>query len=185
MSREDIIKSITNDNQYLDYCKYICKGKDVYKDLYQYVMLYICELPDTKLQEVWGGNVKAYVKRIIYANANYKNAPFYQKYIKGWDFVESDLNLNAVKAIDDTEDDKDYERWKESLTTTIETVLEDESKKSEGYAWKVELFKLYLQIGTYRQVAFKTDIPRATVRLRVLELVDKIKEYNENFNNNQ
>ena len=178
MSREEIIKAISKDAQYLDYCKYICKGKDIHKDLYQYVMLYICELPEEKIVEVNKGNIGAYIKRIIYANANYKTAPFYVKYIKGWDFTEGDLNANIIDTVDV---DKEHEEWRESLLETIEKVLDDESKKSEGYAWKVELFKLYMQIGTYRQVAFKTDIPRATVRLRVLELIDKI---NENFNNN-
>ena len=178
MTREEIIKSISNDSQYLDYCKYICKGKDVYKDLYQYVMLYICELPEEKIVEVSKGNIRAYLKRIIYINANYNTTPFYKEYTGGLNCVESELNSNIV---DTSPADTDLDEWKESLTATIEKVLADESKKSEGYAWKVELFKLYMQIGTYRQVAFKTNIPRATIRLRVLELIDKI---NANFNNN-
>ena len=178
MTRADILLAASKDRQYLDYCRYVCGGADVHKDLYQYVMLYLCELPEAKIIEVNSGNLRAYIKRIIYANANYKNAPFYQKYIKNWDFVDGEVDNRVA---DNSHEDTELGEWKESLSKTINDVLEEESRKSEGYAWKVELFKLWAEIGTYRQTSLKLKIPRATVRLRVLELIDKI---NENFNHN-
>ena len=178
MTRADIILSVSKDSQYLEYCRYTCRGADVYKDLYQYVMLYLCELPEDKLLKINEGNLRAYIRRVVYINANYKNTPFYKEYTGGLDCIDGEIDL---KTVDTSESERDLTEWKDGLTDTINNVLEEESKKSEGYAWKVELFKLWAEIGTYRQTSLRLKIPRATVRLRVLELIDKI---NENFNHN-
>ena len=178
MTRADIILSVSKDKQYLAYCRYTCGGADVYKDLYQYVMLYLCELPEDKLLKINEGNLRAYIRRVVYINANYKNTPFYKEYTGGLDCIDGEASPSII---DKTESDTGLEEWKDGLTATINNVLEGEAKKSEGYAWKVELFRLWAQIGTYRQTSLKLKIPRATVRLRVLELIEKI---NENFNHN-
>ena len=178
MTKNDILLSITSDDNYIEMCKTICKGKDVYKDLYQYTMLYVCEMPEEKLILLNNQNIKGYIHRIIWFNAHNTTGQFYREYKGRIDLVEYDASLN----LEESAEEESAEEWKSALNKSIEKTLEDERKKSTNYAWNVELFKIWIKNNTnYRKVARLTTIPYPTVRYNILEMIKKI---NENSCNN-
>ena len=51
-TRAEILKEVADDSYYREYCRGICKYKEVWQDLYQYTMLCLSELKEEKIQEI-------------------------------------------------------------------------------------------------------------------------------------
>jgi len=180
LNRAKIIEDIANDEQYKDYCRYVCNGRDLWKDLYQYTILYICELSDEKLQKIAEGSIEWYVKRIMYMGANFKTTPFYKEYVGKVNIVDEKIRDNIK---DDHTEDEDNKTWREELRGNIENTLRTERNKNNKYSWEVGLFELWMKSGdSCREIARKTDIPYPTVRYHISSLKKKI---NENTSNNE
>ena len=180
MSRDKILQDIANDEQYKDYCRYVCNGRDVWKDLYQYVFLYVCELPEDKILEIAEGSIEWYIKRVMYMSANYKTTPFYKEYVGKVSISDEPLNINIK---DDTFEELDNESWRDELRDNINDTLNTERNKNDEYSWEIGLFELWMNSGdSIREIARKTRIRYPTVRYHISALKKKI---NENTSNNE
>jgi hypothetical protein len=186
MLKEQILNELANDKRYITYCKSALKRGDLYKDLYQFVMMLLCEMDEAKLNKIYNNNPYGYVTRMIYWNAISKTAPFF-RYLK----QDKNISLEGEKPSDI------QSKLLYSIGLTTETVLDEENEdinneellqhvetflKSEVEYWKsigkddgglsVKLLERYTEVGSYRKIAREADIPYPTVRHTIKTLLN-------------
>ena len=163
-----LISKITSDRYFIDYCYKLTGGKDIYKDLYQFILLALLEMPKDKQEAIANGNYKNYVTRMIWLNWKSDTAPFRKLYI----FKEEDLDQDIKEEIEDIQ-------YSEDSLQIIDEVLREEidyHHKKKTFPWNVELFKMYVDVGSYHEMARKINIPYATVRYNINDLIVRINE---------
>ena len=201
--RNKIIEEIYNDKQYIEYCFKVCKGKDLHKDLFQYVVLYLMEMPQEKLERLHrDGELKMYIARIIYCSINGNRSQFLKQLHGGpseeippteprqtvfnyhYDEDGADryiskkarffISSGTILALGGV--DVAY-KW-DVILHKVYDVLDKETaywEKKNLYPAPVRLFEIYLELGTFMAVSEKTKIPYKTVRRHIQELIEKIK----------
>lgn len=173
MTKHEIVELITKDKAYEAYCKRVCNGKDIYKDLYQYIILTILEKEESKIVGLHErGEIKLYISRIIWLSVNSKNSEFYQKYISGeWD----ELNIN----ISEEEAEGDFERFMDGFNEKLD--VECNRCETDGiYPTSVKIYEAYTLEGSYTKTAKRLNIPINTIHRHVANTRDLIlKSLNE------
>lgn len=152
-------------------------SNDLSNDLYQYIMLSICEMQEERLIEIYKGNIKGYICRMIYLNAFFPKSPFQQQERS---ITHECLDLNESIAIFDDTINESYD-----FNEIIEKFLEQEKRECERlgqYPFVVELFRLWQKEGSLNAVSKKTKIPYGSVANYIKEIIRRI---NEDFNRNQ
>lgn len=168
--RNQIIQGVYNDKQYLSYCKRVCKQGDLYNDLFQYVVLYLLEMPELKLIELHeSGNLRSYIARIIYINANSERSEFRKQYRSELDI--DGLVLMQVEDYADFEIELKLNHVKSELTKEI-----NECTEKGVYPASVKLLEMYAETGSFQEVANRTNIHYRTVYRHINSLIDKIKK---------
>ena len=162
MKRNKIIEGIYKDKQYLNYCKQVCGIGDTYKDLFQYVVLYLMEMNEEKLIALSeSGGLRMYVARIIYINAKSERSEFNKQY--------KDRVVYA--------DMFEYEVIDETIFIDVEEELRKEviyCNSKNIYPASAKLLEIYAECGSYQEVANRTKIPYKTVRKHIITLREKI-----------
>lgn len=162
MTRNQIIEGIYKDQQYLNYCKQVCNGGDLYNDLFQYVVLYLMEMNEAKLIALnESGGLRMYVARIIYINAKSERSDFMKQY------------TNRIVY----EDMYEHEPIDENIISDVEAELRKEvifCNSKNIYPASAKLLEIYAECGSYQEVANRTKIPYKTVRRHIITLRDKI-----------
>lgn len=161
MNRNEIIENIYKDKKYIEYCKQVCRS-DLYQDLFQYTILYLMEMPESKLIALSeSGDLRMYIARIIYINAKSERSDFNKKYkdkIIYNEFIE-------------------YEPFNEDLFIEVNKEIKHEMiecTKKNIYPASVKLLEIYAECGSYQEVANRTKIPYKTVRRHIITLREKI-----------
>lgn len=182
MTKNDIVLEITKDKGYMDCCRKLCLGKDIYRDLFQYIVLYLLEMDEKKLKAIHSrGELKWFVVRIIYVNAKSPDSQFQRT------FKDNSGNFEPIHQLPDTISEED--------TTKIDDLLNrfDEEMDRECndciqkgvYPASVMLYHLYEKHGSYTEVAKCTRIPYKTVQRHVHSIREKvIKKINEDTSSN-
>jgi len=174
MTKEQIINKVVNDKSIKEYCRYVCKGADYHKDLYQYVIEYLCLMDEEKIIAINDGSIEWYVKATMYTNANNRNTPFWKEYLGGRNIIKVELS-ETLK--DTSKEDAAYREWKDSLIDLIEDTLDDEASKTDEYAWEVGLFRSWMQNGCNgSKLSKKTGIPYMTIITQINDMKRKINE---------
>lgn len=172
MTRNDIIIAINNDKKYKQYCFRVCNGKDLANDLYQYVMEELLLMDEQRLQSLYSsGDIRMYLTRVIYINANSRTAPFLRQH----ENIESvDLSLLDFMYNEDIEELENNEYVSIKVKKEIEKEIE-ECTKIGAYPASVKLLELYSEHKSIKKVSELTKIPYMTVYRHVNALRDKIK----------
>jgi DNA-directed RNA polymerase specialized sigma24 family protein len=131
-------------------------------DLIQEAAMVLLQMDDSKWQKVNdGGYVRFYIVRTMMTMATSPRSTFARTH-----------GLFAHnKQVPDIADDADGYDWEqEDDMTIIETLL-------DSYHWyDKEVLRLWLQEGSYRKVAEKTDIPFKSIGNSVRRTLDQLKE---------
>ena len=196
MLKEQILKELANDKRYNTYCKSVLKYGDLHKDLYQFIMLLLCEMDETKLNKIYNNNPYGYVTRMIYWNAISKTAPFF-RYLKqdkntslgceNSESIQAKILLKSGLTTETILDEENEDLNNEELLRHIETFLKSEVDYWEGLGKEdgglsVRLLARYTEVGSYRKIAREADIPYPTVRHTIKTLLNKIHEdINSNY----
>lgn len=171
MTRNEIIEEIYKDRQYIDYCFRVCQGGDIHKDLFQYVVLYLMEMPKGKLEKIHKrGELRMYVARMIYINVNSQRSQFSKQY-STTGIVEFTPSVK-YDYIENSEEQPDLKLEK------VETKLKEEvlfCHQKNIYPASVKLLEIYSELGSFQKVADATRIPYKTVRRHIMGLTEKIR----------
>ena len=169
MTRNEIIEQVSKESIYIDYCKRVCGGRDIYKDLFQFIILSLMEIEEEKLIGInERGKLKGYIVRMIYINANSKTSPFYRE-ITGFEFVDTEFNYDVSY----TESDEETE----IALNNFDEELKKECNKCEQrgvYPSAIKIYELYEQKGSYTEVSKCTQIPYKTILRYVHKTREKI-----------
>jgi len=131
-------------------------------DLIQEAAMVLLQMDDAKWQKVNdGGYVRFYIVRTMMTMATSPRSTFARKH-----------GLFAHnKQVPDIADDADGYDWEQEDDMTIIEALLD------SYHWyDKEVLRLWLQEGSYRKVAAKTDIPFKSIGNSVRRTLDQLKE---------
>jgi len=168
VNKNEILNEICNDEKYIDYC-YSVAGCDLYKDLFQYVCLYLLEINDDKLIKLHKeGGLRMYVARIIYISIHSNRSEFKKQLYGKLKTEELPENINTND--DDFNDEEQIKKIESEIDKEI-----TKSIKKNIYPAQAKLFEIYVDCGNYKEVSRVTGIPYLTVRKHIQSFQNKIK----------
>lgn len=188
MTRSEIINEITKDPQYIAYCKRVCNGADIHKDLYQYIVLYFLELDENRLIEIYNtGGLRNYIARVIYTQAYGKTSGFTREMKGAIDFVSvqsimKDKSKGDFEWINDagelfTELSCPEERTEtDELLDVFDLEVQKECARCEAkgiYPTSVKLYQIYEEKQCYTEVSKCLGIAYRTVQYHIHGLRNK------------
>jgi hypothetical protein len=137
MTHLEIITKTSQDKELRQICKKI--GGNLSDDLFQELMIILLEYNETKLVDIYNkGYYKWFLVKTLTNQFNSNSSPFNKKYRpKDIDFIIS-------------------ETYDHSIDITIDKI----NKQLNKLHWyDRELFKAYIESGSYRKLSKQTDIP--------------------------
>lgn len=160
MTKHDVLNELSSNKEYIHICKKILKGNGLYKDLYQDVILIFLEYDEQKLTLINNINELKYLYvRILCNHAHSSTSPFHKKYRTHIDEKEYKYYIQNDGQCTDRAD----------LSITAKNILEKQ------YWFHKELFNLYIEKGSIREIERETGIPRSTLHRILDETKEKIK----------
>lgn len=149
MDRAHIVSSIiTSDLE--RYAFKVSKGNDLWKDSISELVISLYEMDEEKLISLFNrGELAPYCYKILWFSFNSESSPFYRKYIKPEqtsELINYDLEFEEVDV--------------EVIRGFINSLEAEISKKR--FPSEVRLFELYSELGSYRAVAKKVNLPVMT-----------------------
>lgn len=161
MIKHDVLKELSENKEYVNICKKILNGNSLYKDLYQDVMVIFIEYDDVKLNQLNNTNELRYLYvRILCNHVHSNSSPFHKKY-------RSHIDEKEYKAFLQTEANSESERYK--VADIAKNIVDKQ------YWFNKELFNLYIEKGSIREIEKETGIPRSTLHRILDETKQKIK----------
>lgn len=169
--RNQIIEEIYRDTQYISYCRKVCNDSVLADDLFQYLILYLMEMPEGKLEALYNeGNLRNYIARIIYCSINGNRSQFLKEITGNLINIDCTLLPNL---------DCSITAEKNKLINKVKIILDRETKKcinNGEYPAHVKLLEIYVDHGSFKKVSDLTGIPYKTVRRNIQSLIAKIKD---------
>ena len=161
-SRNQILSELFTSKEFND-CISKMNPEHLQEDLKAEVALILCELDEKKLTEIYKtGGLKFYAARIILNLIQSNTSPFYKKYRQVFNRVsetahedEDDQINTEVKnyiSILIHDEDIDLRLSKEQLEQKIMEFV------NELYWYDAEILRLYLTLGSYREIEKETGI---------------------------
>lgn len=171
MKAKEIINEIASSKEYKALCKNITKGNELHEDLFQELILILCE----KSPEVIEGmherkELKWFIVKILQNQFNSNRSKFYKDNVS---FSQKSSDLH-----DNFKQDEN-----EKVTEYYFDVLEHEKRRevftSSSEWYENNIFKSYLLHGSLRKLSAATGISRNAISNTVSNYVDKIKAHSE------
>lgn len=161
--RTELISNLAKDKRFNEAAKKISKGSDYCDDLKQEVLVHLLELPEEKFNII--ENLLFYSVRIMLNFYNSSTSQFYKKYQHHSKFIFDEDLANTLRELENDEYfdiDKIYE------------IVEEELNKL--YWYDREVFKQYIQVGSYRELEAKTKINKMSLNITSRKVINHLKE---------
>ena len=137
MNWHEIINQTAKDKEIKSICKKI--GGNLSDDLYQELMVIILEYPKEKLVEIYNkGYFKFFIVRTLTNQFNSNSSPFNKLY-----------RLKEIEELPTFEYDKNIDVLYHKVNNILDKL----------HWYDRELFKAYIEAGSYRKLSKITDIP--------------------------
>lgn len=130
MTKEAVLDIIANNNNYRNYCKALCNGRDIWKDLYQEFILLMCEKTEEQLVKMYNDNVVAAYCNITISNLNLTRHRYIKR--KGNDNTLLELCNKSNELSFNIIDDEDYQHWIDEKCDEVLTYLENDKSIKMG-----------------------------------------------------
>lgn len=168
MTKEFVLNYISTNKNIKDYCQRV--SRQWADDLFQYLFEVLASKSDSFLIEKYNEKkIEQYCFGIIYKSANYPSSTFYQQNI-------SFTNNNCFDAdIDILQYNSEY------CEIPLKKEIEGYRSEIKSNWYEVELFNLYLELGTYKKVQEATGINHLSVRYSVVNFINEIKKRCEKY----
>jgi len=158
MEKNASISLIASDMSIYDYSFRVAKGNDLYKDIVAEVIIYLYDMDNTKFSEI--KDLKSYVCKMIWFSWNSSTSPFYRKYRNDLDVIEKDYGFEEI----------------DSVLEELNVIENDIENSKNRPAYEVRIFKMYVDLGSYRAVAKKLDMSTMNVYKICNTVIEKMKK---------
>lgn len=172
--RNQIIEEIYRDTQYINYCRKVCNDSFLADDLFQYLILYLMEMPEGKLEALYNeGNLRNYIARIIYCSINGNRSQFLKE-------IKDSNNILSLNQCDFflLKSENENENNKHLLLDKIDEFIDKEEKRCNTkkiYPVSLRLFEIYKKEGSCKAVSKLTGINYKTVSRHIKIIINKLK----------
>jgi hypothetical protein len=189
-SRNQIISELFKSKEFND-CINKMEPEHLRNDLKAEVMLILCELDEKKLLEIYKtGGLAFYTVRIILNLIQSNTSPFYKKYRQVFTYMAEERYVGTERVVFEDSDHhsiRDPERVRGIFFAVAENedMIDRKSKEQfeqkvygfidELYWYDAEILKLYLELGSYREVEKATGIKWTSVYDTVTTAIGIIK----------
>jgi hypothetical protein len=168
VTAEQIINLIATNPEYKKVVKNITKGNELWEDLFQELIVIICEYDKEKLVAIYNsGGLKYFIIRILQNQYKSDHSDFHKKYR---DFGGRTVELLGVEAWEEENSGDPYY----STIVEYEKSREVHQDSQEWYA--NQLFKSFLKEGGYRKLERKTGISRTAITHTLQGVFAEIKD---------
>ncbi len=167
----NIINEVANSKEYLNLCKKIANGSELYRDLFQELIIILIEYDQEKIKGMHErGELKFFIVRILQNQFRSNSSDFYKKHVK---FNANSSEITGVeRQIEDIESSTHYKAIVE-----YEVTKENFSTSHEWY--ENNLFKSYLKEGSLRKLEKETGISRTAITNVINKYTSKLKAKTE------
>lgn len=173
MTAHEILTKVATDPEYKRVVKNITKGNQLSEDLFQELMLILCQYDKAKLEQVYNsGGLKFFIIRILQNQYKSDSSDFHIKHRR---FKSVTFNIDDVvfrKDFIDEEDGYDYNLDK--ILSIVEAEVNRETWVNKNDWYENNLFKAFLKEGGYRKLEKKTGISRTAITSTVNEYRRKV-----------
>jgi hypothetical protein len=175
VNKSDVIKHVATTPKYINYCKRVAFNE--YEDLFHFIILELDKkTEDFLVQKYKDGSLGKYYAGMVYNNYNSTSSPYYKSYKKDverqWRFPNMDFNKDSIVSWQASVTD---ESVKEVNYSFIEKEIEEYKKESEQNKYTVDLFNVYLDCKTFREVEKRTGIYFVTAQKTIQKFKKEIK----------
>ena len=148
--------------------KRICKGSSQSEEVAHYVISQFLENPKAEgLCQT--GDAMSYLSGALWRSFNSSTSPYHTIYReKG--------RVHSLPTGWDPSEETEYDLHSDLILEEIEGILIDMEVESIQTWYQCTIFKMYLKVGNYSEIARKTSIPRTSVSHAVQECRKHIKQ---------
>jgi len=154
MEKNASISLIASDMSIYDYAFRVAKGNDLYKDIVAEAIVYLYEMDNTKFSSIT--DLKSYICKMIWLSWNSNTSPFYRKFRVELDEIKGDVGFLEI----------------DSVIEELNIIENDIEQSKNRPAYEVRIFKMYVESGSYRQVA--KDLKMST--MNVYKICNTVRE---------
>jgi hypothetical protein len=173
MKAKEIINKIAAGREYKDICRNIAKGNQLYEDLFQELIIILCEYDPVKLEDIYDrGQIKWFIIKILTNQYKSKHSPFHKKF-------RAFSERTTISDIDFPEDPTDNN---EDLLNIVDTAIERHLFTDQNDWYETNLFKSYIEVGSLRKLSQKTGISRSAISYSVDGFKNTIKKKEKEMN---
>ena len=166
-----LIAELAADKEIKDACKKI--NYSLHEDIYQDLFVILCQTPEDKLKEMkQSGFLRFWIIRTIMNISSPNDGNYKKKYIP---------LANDTEAIDQLTEPQEEDREQilelETKRAEIESLLqryEKQGRKQAGW-YKVNLLRLYFEVGNYRKLSALTGISTRTICNDVNDFIKELR----------
>lgn len=165
MTARKIINEIANSREYKTLCKNITKGNELSEDLFQELIIILCEKDPKVIEDLYEKkHLKWFIVKILQNQYNSRTSDFYKTHVS---FGQRSTEIIERKEI--TEPENEY----------YHHVVEFEKQKlvfnTSGEWYENKLFLAYLNEGSLRAAEAKTGISRTAIKNTIEPYISKLK----------
>jgi len=162
-----VIKHVATTPKYINYCKRV--AGDEYEDLFHFIILELDKKSEEFLVEKFKDkSLGKYYAAMVYNNYNSTSSPFFKQYKK-------DL-VNQFRTPNMDFYDCTSEEVQEINYTYVEKEINDYKNESEQHKYVVDLFNIYLDCKTFRELERRTGIYFVTAQKTIQKFRKEIKD---------
>lgn len=166
-----LLAELAADKKIKDACKKI--NYSLHEDIYQDLFVILCQTPEEKLKEMkQSGYLHFWIVRTIMNISSPNDSNYKKNYI----LLANDTSADT-KFTEPQEEDSEQVSELEAKRAEIESLLKKyESKGRESGGWyKVNLLKMYLEVGNYRKMGELTGISFPTINRDVIDFIKELR----------
>lgn len=168
MKAKDIINEIANSKEYKDLCRNITKGNSLWEDLFQELILILCEKEPAKIEELYSkGQLKWFIVTILQNQYKSNTSDFYKDHIR--------FSQRSTELFDSPQIEESKEQI-EDVLQVVDHVKEKEVFDTTSDWYENKLFKSYLHESSFRKLERNTGISRVAINNTILQYVRKLKQ---------
>lgn len=174
MTKEEIINQLAHNPKIKKIAQNIAGAKGLGDDLYQYLFLTLCEMPEEKIQSAHEKKFIDFLAIKIMQNSYHSfTSPFAIQYRQH--IIDAEIEINTFHVCPDKEAETiEALNLHEVKVKPVEDYLNQEINQDNFY--KLTLLREWAGGSSYRKIAARTKIPMRSIAHAIQTAIKEIKE---------